>query len=974
MYTTPSDIYEATDGGLNVILSYFPDAAECVGNHTKKFKIRTSDKTASASLKKITGNIWVVTDFGGDQKPRNCIEIVRQQENCDFKEAIALIANRFNIIPPEKQSEIFKAEFTSREATEEEVDGTYSYDVKAEITEGELKVLFAEKVIEYYQATHKENYAKKLNEVCQRYNFSSLNSFTQIKDRKAIITGSTDHYPIFIIDGEGFKKIYQPNNIAKQYRFRYTGVRPKDYIFGYKRLQKEYNDINKEESEDPDEPIGVQYLENVIICSGDRDSLNVAALGYNVIWQNSETAKLSFETMLKLKGMCTNIYNLPDIDITGKRMGHELAMFFIELKTIWLPEELKGHKDWRGNACKDLRDYLKFYSKKAFDDLVKTALPYQFWYMERKYNRKGDPVGFTYAFHNTRAYNFLMKNGFWRFKIDTEKDGYMYIQIDKNNVKQIRANDVKGFINEFLEQRRMDEDLRNTFYRSNQLGETSLSNLKEITIDFDDYDKFSQHIFFLNKTWKITQTGIEEYLPADVSKFVWDNELIKHRVTKLDAPFEIKLITNTDGSKTYDIIIHRKDCSFLNYAINASRVHWKKELEDSWTPDQEAERLIYCEEHKFDIAGPRLTAEEIYEQKIHLINKLYSFGYMLHGYKDPSRPWCVYAMDAKPADNGESHGGSGKSIGYKAIRNFKTNVTLDGRNPRLTDNPHIYELVSEHTDMVLIDDANEYLKFDFFFSPLTGDLTVNPKNNKQFIIPFAKVAKFVITSNYTLRQIDPSTERRILYTVFSDYYHYNSNNEYKGNRSPKDDFGKNLFDDFNEDEWNNFFNTMAYCLVDYLKFEKIDPPMNNVTLRNLQTQMGAAFQAWADVYFSENSGKLDELVPRNEAFEDFIGSSGSKLWTTQKFGKSLIAWCRYNKFVLDPIELQNSGGRIIRKVIPKHKDGIPKLNSKKVATDMIYIQTQKEISKGSIEEKITTPEIFEVSTGIIESDKEDLAF
>ena len=90
-------------------------------------------------------------------------------------------------------------------------------------------------------------------------------------------------------------------------------------------------------------------------------------------------------------------------------------------------------------------------------------------------------------------------------------------------------------------------------------------------------------------------------------------------------------------------------------------------------------------------------------------------------------------------------------------------VTLSGRNRKLTDNPHIYDRVTEYTDMVLIDDANAYLDFDFFFDVVTGDMTVNPKNNKSYEIPFEKAPKFCITSNYTLRKVDPSTEGRMLF-------------------------------------------------------------------------------------------------------------------------------------------------------------------------------------------------------------------
>lgn len=963
MYVTPEQIYEVTNGGLDVILSYYPQAAECTQNHTKKFRVRPDDKTASASLKQVSGGIWVVTDFGGDQKPRNCIEVTRLQENCTFKEAVALIAAKFNIVAPDMQREVFKAEFTSRDANDDEKDGEYFFDFKEEFTERELKELFAEKVIEHYQSTYAD-WKQKLNEVCEQNSFKSLVSFTQIKNRKAIISASTENYPIFLIDGDTFKKIYQPKNIDKQYRFRYTGTRPKDYIFGLKVLKEKYAQQIEKFNQ------GLSHynqLEEVIICSGDRDSLNVAALGYNVIWLNSETAKLNWNTFKDLVKMCKSVYNLPDIDTTGKREGHELAMQYLEIKTIWLPDVLREHKDWRGNPCKDLRDYLRFYSHKAFKKLVETALPYKFW------DVKVQDEGLKYRVNSLQMYNFLQRNGWHRFRLENEKEGYTYVHINNNVVKQVKPIDIRSYIHNFLEAEKKEIELRNTFYDTTRLNENSISNLQEIEIDFNDFDKHSQYMFFMNKTWRIDKAGVTEYLPSAVSKYVWENEVIKHRVEVMEAPFVITENLQADGTTLYDIEIKRKDCLFLNYLINASRIHWRKEFEEVWLPDEEQERLKYIQENKFNIAGPKLSPAEIQEQKMHLINKIYAYGYLLHRYKDSSRPWCVFAMDNKPSEEGESHGGTGKSIAFKSLCYFMNSVQLDGRNRKLTDNPFVYEIVTEHTDYILIDDADQYLNFNFFFAPLTGSLTVNPKFGKQFIIPFEKVPKFAITSNYTLRQLDPSTERRILYTVFSDYYHFNTNNEYKESRSPKDDFGKNLFQEFTPAEWNLFFNTAAYCCSTYLNFDKIEPPLANVTMRNLMTEMGASFQEWADVYFSEGSGKRDELVSKNDAFEDFKKSSNSKLWSSQKFNKSLKAWCRFNHFELDPVELQNAQGRIIRKAIVKTFGRDGSVIEKKQSVEMIYIKTLKEINKAALQ-----PELPEQTNmlGVSESadESKDLPF
>ena len=64
-------IYDATNGGLDIILWIYPEASNCVGNDgkNKKFKIR-NESTPSACLFKHKSDkydeIWGVTDFGGD--------------------------------------------------------------------------------------------------------------------------------------------------------------------------------------------------------------------------------------------------------------------------------------------------------------------------------------------------------------------------------------------------------------------------------------------------------------------------------------------------------------------------------------------------------------------------------------------------------------------------------------------------------------------------------------------------------------------------------------------------------------------------------------------------------------------------------------------------------------------------------------------------------------------------------------------
>jgi len=904
-YVEQQEILNATHGGLDIILSYYPQAADTLKTARKEFRIR-DERTPSARLKQLADGNWVVTDFGDDGVPRNGIQVCMKEEEISFREAIVLLAGRYGIggINPE----INKPTFEKRPAKEDEKEGETYFDIKEEITDKELAELGP----------------LVTREVCKKYNVYSLNSFTYIKNREAQVTISNDNYPIFMRDCGEFQKIFQPKNPEKAYRFRYAGQKAKEYVNGFSQAEKAYRDINEDYDPESDDPARrkMRKLPEIIRASGERDALNVAGMGFNVIWFNSESEGINPKLYAELTKMAEDIYNLPDIDATGKRQAYKLGLQYLDLKTIWLPEKLSEYKDHRGKPRKDFRDYVDMWPRiDEFKRLMSVAMPMRFW--DTVYSDSG----IKYIFNNEQAYYFLQANGFYNFENKNVREGMMFIHMNGNIISQADPDDCRKFMQGFLKERLLPIPLRNTIHRSNQLSESSLRGLEEIKLDFTDYDKQTQYLFFSNRTWKVTAKEITEMKPNEVDRFVWQEEVIDHKIRKTDPPF--RMTFNKDDNE-YDIEILNQDSLFFKFLINASRIHWKKEFITG--SDTEADRE-YIKNNRWNIAGPRLDFEEAWEQKQHLVNKIFSLGYLLHRYKDPARPWCVFAMDNKITETGESHGRSGKSLCYRTIRYFMKSVTLNGRNPKLTENPHVYDRVTEHTDYILVDDADQYLNFGFFFNALQGDMEVNPKNNQSYEIPFEHVPKFCITSNFTLRNIDPSTEGRILYTVFSDYYHVMTEGEdYTEDFSIRDDFGKNLFLDYTEEEWTNDFNFFANCLQFYLSVPremKINPPMDNVTKRNLRTEMTETFKNWADVYFDAKEGNCNILLERDKAFKDFSEKSGQHKWTTNKFTRAIKAWCRYTDYVekFNPEQFRNSAGRIIRKI-----DG--------AAAEMIYIQTK----------------------------------
>jgi len=978
----------AVDGGRSYIEHRFPDSVRSFDDKRRKFKVR-EEKTPSASVYQKDGT-WYVTDFGGEQKRMHAIDLTMFEDGCEFIEALNKVATFYGLSKGGGSDN--KPEIDKWPAKPEEAEGDFDVKYK-EFDMFELKTLFAEYA---WRAMGKNDDERKIIAIqkCKYLHYKAIESYRITKDGVTIQYSSNESFPMFAIDEGSWKKIYKPK-AEKQYRFFSRGEKPQNFIHGLEQLTNFVADkrgssninINIDDENDgkkKSKSDNIDFkVDKLIICTGGSDALNVHALGYHVVWLNSESAELTRSQYKIFKEKSWNVFNLPDIDETGKREAHSLALEYLDILTIRLPEELKKHKDHRGNACKDIRDYLKYHTKYDFDQLVKVAIPYQFWDQEQKLDKDGEPVFkfkkpvTSYVFNNVRAYNFLFHSGFSRYKSEKEKEGFFFIKIDGHVVRRVETSEIRDFINGFLESRFMPEDLRNIVYRSPQLSETSLANLPLSELDFQPYDAETQYYFFQTynvhkraydgSVWKITKNGIEEVKGAG-GKYVWQEKVIERKINILPKFFK------SWKDDHWDIEIVDDSPMVLRFLVQTCRVHWRKELEERLgicsrlKTDQERkeyaskhsfsaedfERVFtkdnrdgskfideYREKYKFSLVGSLLTEAEQIEQKLHFLNRLYAIGYLLHRYKNPSKPWGVWVMDNKISDEGESHGGSGKSLLVKLLiyMNLIT-VPLDGRNARLTDNPHIFENVDFSTDLINTDDCYDYFNFGYFYASLTSDLSANPKNKKGYTIPFDKSPKFIFSSNYGDRQTDPSSLRRKLYTVYSDYYHEN-NGEYNETRKPDEEFGRNLFTDWKHEDWEHYYNFMGQCLAFYLQVdEKIVPPMGNVMKRNMIAEMTESFKAWADSYFSLEGDRVNDWYRKDIAFEDFKRETGLKNSTATSWKKKLGVYCKYMKYELNP----HGMGSTTRKVTIQDDYGKPKETSK----EFIYIQTNSIEKKNAI--------------------------
>ena len=593
-YVKDTDILDATDGGLQIILYYYPNANKVFHKAAKQFKIRESEKTASATLYQHPSGVWLVTDFGGDQVSRNGIQVCALEEGITFGKACELLGARYNIEGAKMQVHLPIIEKRPLKADEKE--GDYYFEYHKTFSKEQLALL-----------------GPRVNEAhCKEINLKNCKSFTYCKKNEAIVTTATDEYPIFVFDFEDWQKIYQPMSFEKQYRFRYAGKKPSRHMWGLEIIEKEFKKRKKKQEEDQYDDYdeddetkkkkGKKYdprLERVFIASGGSDGINLRSFEHYAVWFNSESEHLNFEEYKLLKTYAKEIVYLGDLDKTGVKQALQTGLKFLDIKLLWLPNQLKEYRDKRGNPCKDFKDYVeKFYDSKnnsftnAFNKLIANALPLQFW--TEYVNNQGK---IQYNLSNTRLYHFLAMLGFGRYESETNKEGYIFIKKEGSIIRILEPYQIENFIHEFLEQRGMSPDLRDFVYRSPHLGERSLSKLPSLKIDFTSADRETQYLFFSKKVFKITGEEIIEYKQGEVDKFIWEDKIIDFDIKKEDPHFKIE----KDADGDWDISILNKDNMFLNYLINTSRVHWKEELEDFYEGKPHSEQ----DQIGFHWRGPR---------------------------------------------------------------------------------------------------------------------------------------------------------------------------------------------------------------------------------------------------------------------------------------------------------------------------------------------------------------------------------
>jgi hypothetical protein len=205
-------------------------------------------------------------------------------------------------------------------------------------------------------------------------------------------------------------------------------------------------------------------------------------------------------------------------------------------------------------------------------------------------------------------------------------------------------------------------------------------------------------------------------------------------------------------------------------------------------------------------------------------------------------------------------------------------VRLDGKNFK-SDKSFAFQRVDIDTKIIAIEDTRKNVDFESFYPIITEGVTVEKKNQDEFFIPYKDSPKIMFTTNYTIPNNGNHAKRRQRVLEFAPFFGVK--------HTPEDEFGHKLFEDWDKDEWNRFYNFMFYCVNEYLevgilKMENSD----KLAKKQIRVMYGEEFLEFMLTASEEKNlpVKLETL------YNDFLSENGfeKKDFSMKKFGKGAL--------------------------------------------------------------------------------------
>jgi hypothetical protein len=334
-------------------------------------------------------------------------------------------------------------------------------------------------------------------------------------------------------------------------------------------------------------------------------------------------------------------------------------------------------------------------------------------------------------------------------------------------------------------------------------------------------------------------------------------EILRDEAHKCYFPFKNGIVT-----------IDKSNISRIDYGCIDQSI-WDSQINDFDIYVNKDADITECQYYKF--------IEKISNDEPERINYAMSIiGYILHSYKDSSRPYAVIL--AEETDDESKGGGTGKGIFFKAISKLIPTVTMDGKNFK-PDKTFAFSRVELGTKLVIIEDCPKNVEFERYYPTITEGMTIEKKNKDEIFLSFDDSPKLAFTTNYSIASNAEHAKRRQRVLEFAPFF--------SSSKTPQDYFGNKLFNDWDNDEWQRFYNFLFRC-VQYYFVNGIKPIMNSEKLnrKQIKLQFGEDFLDYLDTIIEDHLG---QQLPMNEEWKNFLNryELQARDYSLKRFAKGL---------------------------------------------------------------------------------------
>lgn len=887
---------------------------------------------------------WIT--YGGINERGGALQFIMRLHNCSKSQAFAELEKMFAPAASPYRAKTEKVEPVNE----------YVFEEKEDFSDFELSLLGNQKrSFRKDDGTWEEKDTITPEALKRAFPIRSLKSFTYPAREGSDFSWkvySTDEFPIMYWvyqDAEGKKwgKIYQPR-AEKGRRFTYFGEKEHSFMFSDSKTAEMLQKVKRGEAIETE-----NKLEQLVIVSGGSDAINTYFNGgFNTVWLNSETDILEKWQKDRLTRIAKRITVLYDLDDTGKKYSYRMALRYLDFTLAMLPEQMytqtegkcKDVKDfftkWRTDDSRSRRsDYFYMDKFKEFSFVIKNSLPLKFW-MDKLKEKDGELIVSGVEIDNEQLYRFLQAFGIRKYSYSTEK--FRFVRVTDNIVEEIGDDKISGVTNKILRDylnrnpEYFDKQLLNAINRSNQLKGQSLQNISEVKLDFKVDAQECDYLFFRNGALRITANDMEmiptEKLPFHIYKdkiIDFDFRLEKEPLFRIEYTEKYLTSNETDSfPELYRFQLQKNwgDFSYSQFVYNTGEVYWREKE-----------------------SGAELTEAQRMEPDLNFISKVCALGYACRKHKEMTKAYMLMCVEDENNKNGEHNGGVGKSLFYLPLRFVRSVTERDGQliDPKKEGDLLYYGVVPGKTDIVQFEDLQRGFPLQMLFNQITGSMTVRERYGNPICIPFHESPVTILNSNHKPDDIDPSKRRRTWFCTFSSYYHPANPMQGIPERKPSQEFGKEMFKQYDNDEWNKTYYFMAQCIQMYMRInQRVLPVMDRVEKGLLINSITQNVFDWFNDFFdeyAESGSKLNVAIWRNELYEEFkqlYSKNVQDRITIATLKEKLIKFCNYKHWKLNPVELYRSDSEKRREEYRKSRNG---------RDDFFwYIQT-RELSQNTID-------------------------